>query len=534
METVLDNVTDGVLVVDDDWRITRTNAVVADLLGRDESALVGRDATAVFPRSASETFHEHVGEGRDPGVLSFEEYFPDLDAWLAVRTVPADGGHAIYLRDVTGRKTVERQRDNREAELERLDRINGIIQAIIRELVGATTREEIEQIICDRLASGDRYEYVWIGERDASTGRLLCNLAAGEYEDVVDLGIGSGDATNESPEQLAAETGETQVVGQLVEADDVPDRIKREAFAHGLQSSTAVPIRYGNSTYGVLSVYATHPDAFSERERESLETLGVTAGFVITAARQRNLLLSDTVVELVFSVADRDVAFVAAAAELDCSLTVEGTVPIDDGSLVCFVAVDGASPQAVLDLLGETTSGAAGRIVHEATTDDVGGVVEVTLSGESPLLTLVERGATVRTAEFDGDSGGRIVAGIAPDADVRALVESVGSAAPRTELLSKRERRRSVETAQEFRSGVHDRLTERQRTALRTAFHGGYYESPRDSTAEELAETLGISSPTFHDHLRAGEWKLLDAFFESESTPERLRPRGSDTSTDDG
>ncbi|WP_197428048.1 helix-turn-helix domain-containing protein [Halogeometricum sp. CBA1124] len=90
-----------------------------------------------------------------------------------------------------------------------------------------------------------------------------------------------------------------------------------------------------------------------------------------------------------------------------------------------------------------------------------------------------------------------------------------------TELLAKRERHRSVETAQEFRSSLHERLTGRQRTALRVAYHGGYFQSPRDSTAEELADGLGISSSTLHYHLRAAQWKLVDAFLRGDDSERR-------------
>jgi ribosomal protein L15 len=58
-------------------------------------------------------------------------------------------------------------------------------------------------------------------------------------------------------------------------------------------------------------------DAFSDRERESLETLGVATGFVINAARQRNLLLSDTVVEITFRLDDHGDFFVAASGRYD-------------------------------------------------------------------------------------------------------------------------------------------------------------------------------------------------------------------------
>lgn len=524
MKGVLDGTTDGVLVVDDDWRITTANAVVRRLLDREARTLVGTDVREVFPRSVASTFHEHFGgDDPEPTEIAFEEYFPELDVWLAVRTAPLEREFAIYLRDVTDRKALERELDDREDELDRLDRINGIIQEIIRDLVGATTREEVERTVCEGLAATDLYEFTWIGEREMASDRLVERTAAGEYEGILELVI-EGDDAETSPERAAMQTGETRVVRRLVEDESVPESVRREAFARGLQSSIAVPLRYGTADHGILTVYATRPDAFSEREQEGLETLGVATAFVINATRQRNLLLSDTVVELSFRVGDPDAFLPAASAQLECELVVEGIVPLDEASFLCYARVEDGDPDGLLELADHRSGVDAGRVVHEASADH-GGLVEIALSGGSPIVVLADRAATVRSAAFDRGRG-VIDAEVAPDEDVRAIVDAVGEAFPESELLSKVERERSVETAQEFRSSLHDRLTDRQRNALRTAYHGGYFESPRDSTAEELAETLGVSSPTLHYHLRAAEKKLLEAFFDEGTEFER--PPGDD------
>ena len=60
------------------------------------------------------------------------------------------------------------------------------------------------------------------------------------------------------------------------------------------------------------------------------------------------------------------------------------------------------------------------------------------------------------------------------------------------------------------RAALRERCTDRQYEALVSAYHSGYYEWPRLTTAGELAERNGVSSPTFQYHLRAGERKLLD------------------------
>jgi predicted DNA binding protein len=71
-----------------------------------------------------------------------------------------------------------------------------------------------------------------------------------------------------------------------------------------------------------------------------------------------------------------------------------------------------------------------------------------------------------------------------------------------------------VTTAREFRDELDDRLTERQKTVLRTAYLADYFESPRGSTAEEVAASLDITGSTLLHHLRAGQRKLLDAYLE--------------------
>jgi hypothetical protein len=516
MDDALEYVTDGVFVVDGDWLVTRANAVAAASLHREVSELIGLDVRDVFPRSVDSRFHESVADAdSEPAAIDFEDYFPDIGKWFEVRTVPVDSGMVVVFHDVTARKGLEDTIHDREAELDRLARINATIQEIIRDLVGATTREEIERTVCERLAASDLYEFTWVGERDLLTDRLVHRSAAGEYEGVVELLVDES-GTSDGPgylEQAVTRTGETRLVRQLVEDESVPEQIRRVAFARGLQSAIAVPVRYGTTTYGVLGVYAARANAFTDRERKSLETLGVATGFVINAARQRNLLLSDTVVELTFRLTDAADALVAASARLACSLAVEGIVPLSEDALRCFVSVESAPPGDLLETVRDSTGIVDARVVHETTADEAtdGGLLELTITEESPLVTLVEYGATVRTVTYT-EGVGWVVAELAPDEDIRIVVEAVGNRFPDSNLLAKRERERDVETAQEFRSSLHERLTDRQRTALRVAYHGGYFKSPRDSTAEELAEGLGISSPTLHYHLRAAQWKLVDAF----------------------
>ncbi|MDG5820643.1 helix-turn-helix domain-containing protein [Natronococcus sp. A-GB7] len=70
------------------------------------------------------------------------------------------------------------------------------------------------------------------------------------------------------------------------------------------------------------------------------------------------------------------------------------------------------------------------------------------------------------------------------------------------------------ERADSVRHSLEGRLTDRQREVLRMAYLSGYFESPRRSTGQEVTESLGISHPTFAQHLRAAQRKLCDSLFE--------------------
>jgi predicted DNA binding protein len=56
----------------------------------------------------------------------------------------------------------------------------------------------------------------------------------------------------------------------------------------------------------------------------------------------------------------------------------------------------------------------------------------------------------------------------------------------------------------------HDTLSNRQREVFLLARKRGYYHWPREVSAGELAEELGITKSTLLEHLRKAEAKLLD------------------------
>ncbi|MDL5363351.1 helix-turn-helix domain-containing protein [Halalkalicoccus sp. NIPERK01] len=84
--------------------------------------------------------------------------------------------------------------------------------------------------------------------------------------------------------------------------------------------------------------------------------------------------------------------------------------------------------------------------------------------------------------------------------DLKAIIDDLGTFG--TVTLGKLE---------EFRAGADSPLTDRQREVVTEALARGYYDWPREITNEGLAEELGISRATLHEHLRKAEHALLSA-----------------------
>ena len=131
------------------------------------------------------------------------------------------------------------------------------------------------------------------------------------------------------------------------------------------------------------------------------------------------------------------------------------------------------------------------------------------------LQTVTGAGATIRTAVANTGTGRLVIEGPV-SVDVREIVEHVTAELPGSELVARRECDRPIE-AVALPNDLLDGLTDRQRHVLEAAYRAGYFDWPRASTAEEVADSLGIAAATLHAHVRKAESGLLGALFDGDA-----------------
>jgi predicted DNA binding protein len=141
----------------------------------------------------------------------------------------------------------------------------------------------------------------------------------------------------------------------------------------------------------------------------------------------------------------------------------------------------------------------------------------VELSEGELFRELAEYGATLRDLSVSENSKtAQLHIDLPVEGDVRSVLSELESYYDGVNLVRQHERERDPRPTAEFVAAVADRLTDRQYTALETAYLSEYFEFPRPVSGEELATSMDISRQTYHQHLRAAQRKLLEEFFETE------------------
>ncbi len=109
LQTMIESITDGLVVMDREWRFTYVSKTAGTILGMRFEDLVGRVVWDVFPAAKNTKFFELYHKAVETGKPQyFEEFYPEpLNQWLECRCYPSDEGVTVYFHDVTARKKVE-------------------------------------------------------------------------------------------------------------------------------------------------------------------------------------------------------------------------------------------------------------------------------------------------------------------------------------------------------------------------------------------------------------------------------------------
>lgn len=217
-----------------------------------------------------------------------------------------------------------------------------------------------------------------------------------------------------------------------------------------------------------------------------------------------------SIVELEFKLDGSDFFLASVSEATGCELELDLLIPRSDGTVLEFLTVRGIDPEEALVHLQKSPGIQAVQLLHS---DDEETVFE--LISESRIASAIadEEAYLNRITASGGE--GRLTAEVPSHIDVSSVITGFLMEYPGAELIARRETDRQAPSISEgrFITGLLEGLTEKQLGALRVAHANGYFEFPRRLQATDIAEKLGVTPPTFSQHLRVAQQKLLDEIF---------------------
>jgi len=412
----------------------------------------------------------------------------------------------------------DRQRDleQQTVQLEQMNRLTELSQKIHERVLRADSRSEIEQAVCDQLVASDICSFAWIGEYESDTDRVTPRTWAGTDRGFLEE---SRTPTNETPPPPAVQAGRTN---EQTLNNNIADGLRgkgwqRRLLERGFQSVASIPLSYQQLSYGILTVYAKTSDVFDLPTQSVLEEVSETVGYAINSIETKQGLVADRAVEIQLEATESDDILHRIAGVVDAEITFEGIVPQGDSSCIVFFSTDAPAEdlETCPDILPRIQ-----RLECLTDTEDTS-LFEATVSGTQLALTIAEQGGAPQRIQSDGETL-ELQLEVPQTVDIRQLIAELRRSCPDIELVSRHKRERSVQTRESFHAELTAQLTPRQFEVLLAAFYSGFYQSPRDKTGQEIADTLDISQPTFSHHLRVAVRKLLEQLFSDGGTTQHL------------
>lgn len=386
-----------------------------------------------------------------------------------------------------------------------LNHLNTIVREINYAVAQQSTRQEIEEMVCRRLANSSSYKFAWTGEVDWAREEVRTRHEVGVegYLDGVTLPVDDSDR-GRGPGPKAIRTGEMQVVQDFLENDRY-ELWHDHAREHGFQSVAAIPIHYDNTNYGVLCVYSERTDAFQGEEREVLEDLGEIIGHAIQSLERKRILLSDEVVELEVKI--EDAMAVADGVDLgDEWIRFNRVVPTSGDQYLYYGEISDA------DHFEPFIEGHP-RMIEGHLLDEESGRFVIETKNPPAVSAISSHGGRLRSAKIEG-SDYRLSIELPPSVEARKVLDPIRESYSGVETMAQRRITREDDQPRAAVFSLDENLTDRQQAMLEAAYFGGYFEWPRASSAEDVATRMDVSAPTFHEHLRRAQQKVFSAMLD--------------------
>ncbi|MFP5488344.1 MAG: PAS domain S-box protein, partial [Acidimicrobiia bacterium] len=266
LSDVFDAITDGVMLIDDDWRDVFLNPAGEELIGELPEPLVGRRLWEAFPEMAGTSLQRRLVEAVRTGEPDrMEVYWAQGARWGEARMFPSAGQLMLYFRDITAER---RAADDTATTIGRLNRLLAVSRAVTTEM---TSLDELLDAMPRLVAQ----------VLDAETALLFV-----ADDELLWLRSSHGPVAEEGPLVLPRHdsfTGHAVDAGQVLSTPDL--QIDERAAFRGMydhhRAAMAAGIVTMRGPYGSVVVTDRRVGHFDEADAQSLGLIVDTLGAAI-------------------------------------------------------------------------------------------------------------------------------------------------------------------------------------------------------------------------------------------------------------
>jgi NtrC-family two-component system sensor histidine kinase KinB len=279
---VIENMADGMMVLDREGRVLDLNAEARSVLGARSARAIGQRAADVFADFPEPARHYlDVDDGGGEVTIGAGPTLRHYDLRVSPLRDDEGGiaGRVLVWRDVTALKETERELMAQKARLERLARRQTILYEALRLVGGQLDEVNLTRVAVQAVARLTGWPTVLLAVPDANGGLRIRDARR-------DLS-GPPEVAENGVIARCFRTGQTQHVPDVsLDPDYVADH-------PDIRSELAVPLRRGGRVLGVLNMESTERDAFDAEDALLAESLADAVALALENAR----LHQDTVDE---------------------------------------------------------------------------------------------------------------------------------------------------------------------------------------------------------------------------------------------
>ena len=276
MRAVLEEIDEGFVALDWEYRYTHLNEAMLGLMGRSRDEVLGKVIWELFPELGRSAVPEHCRAAMELGKPSVLEHHSLLSGdWFELRIYPTSAGISIYFRDINERKGVE-------AERRLLLGRSRLLYDVARAAAGSL---DLEEICTATLRAIDQHLGLVAGNVWSldPAHRELRQLAVVGYPAEVAARmtvLGLDDRSNNASRLLA---DDLPLLTHRTPGTPAPSLERADLL--GVKSWLGLPIAHGETKLGCMALLFADEHAFDASEVDLFQSIAATLGTSLANAR---------------------------------------------------------------------------------------------------------------------------------------------------------------------------------------------------------------------------------------------------------